>query len=93
MFKPLIEVNLRDTFVEYKKNGVRVRKPVPNGLYDSRMGPADAVSTCGTCHKIGTACPGHYGYVALAKYREVDQTTSILQYREVDQTTPIPGPR
>lgn len=40
--------------------------PVPNGLFDPRMGSTDPLAVCPTCNKTGTLCPGHYGHIPLA---------------------------
>lgn len=40
-------------------------KPVAHGLIDSRMGPANKKTVCGTCHGGFTDCPGHFGYLKL----------------------------
>ncbi|PIA38793.1 hypothetical protein AQUCO_02700174v1 [Aquilegia coerulea] len=41
------------------------RKPVENGLLDSRMGPANMHGVCTTCHGDCESCPGHFGYIKL----------------------------
>jgi DNA-directed RNA polymerase beta' subunit len=42
-------------------------EPVPNGLFDTRMGVIDNNRVCGTCHQRNTFCPGHFGHVSLAR--------------------------
>lgn len=42
-------------------------EPVPNGLFDPRMGTIDPTRVCKTCEQRNTFCPGHFGHVALAK--------------------------
>ncbi|XP_071725233.1 LOW QUALITY PROTEIN: DNA-directed RNA polymerase III subunit 1-like [Rutidosis leptorrhynchoides] len=42
------------------------RKPHKGGLLDPRMGAANKMSRCDTCHGNFTDCPGHYGYLYLA---------------------------
>ena len=39
--------------------------PVPNGLYDVRMGPVDKAGRCGTCAASFYSCPGHCGRIEL----------------------------
>lgn len=41
------------------------RKPVQHGLLDPRMGAANKLGTCATCHGSFTTCPGHFGYFKL----------------------------
>uniref|UniRef100_A0A0D9ZMI7 DNA-directed RNA polymerase subunit n=1 Tax=Oryza glumipatula TaxID=40148 RepID=A0A0D9ZMI7_9ORYZ len=41
-------------------------KPVPNGLLDTRMGAANKLGECSTCHGSFAECPGHFGYLKLA---------------------------
>ena len=39
---------------------------VPNGLYDTRLGPVDSRGKhCGTCNLNYFHCPGHCGYIEL----------------------------
>lgn len=40
-------------------------KPVPNGLLDPHMGPANKAGFCATCHGNFSDCPGHFGYLKL----------------------------
>ncbi|CAJ0960345.1 unnamed protein product, partial [Mesorhabditis belari] len=42
-----------------------VGQPVPNGLYDGRMGANEQYDTCGTCHLSDIYCPGHVGHIEL----------------------------
>ena len=42
-------------------------EPVPDGLFDTRMGVIDNNRVCGTCHQRNTFCPGHFGHVMLAR--------------------------
>ena len=39
--------------------------PLPNGLYDGRMGPIDFHDRCEYCRMYGKFCPGHFGYIHL----------------------------
>lgn len=40
--------------------------PLPNGVYDPRMGPSTADSPpCVTCAQRHNACPGHFGHIEL----------------------------
>eukprot|EP00798_Chlamydomonas_sp_ICE-L_P006305 gene6305-biopygen1438 len=41
--------------------------PVPDGLFDSRMGVIDNMKVCVTCHQRNTFCPGHFGHITLAQ--------------------------
>jgi DNA-directed RNA polymerase beta' subunit len=41
-------------------------EPVPNGLFDTRMGVIDNSRVCKTCDQKNTLCPGHFGHVELA---------------------------
>ncbi|ELA42185.1 uncharacterized protein VICG_00828 [Vittaforma corneae ATCC 50505] len=41
--------------------------PVPDGLYDLRMGPLNMDSTCQTCKLGYLSCPGHFGHYRLSK--------------------------
>jgi DNA-directed RNA polymerase II subunit RPB1 len=43
------------------------KDPVPNGLYDPRMGVLDHNKICPTCQQKNTFCPGHFGHINLAK--------------------------
>ncbi|KAJ1627574.1 hypothetical protein T492DRAFT_565549, partial [Pavlovales sp. CCMP2436] len=44
-----------------------LNQPVPNGLYDPKMGPIDAFTTrCVTCNLTFKDCPGHLGHIELA---------------------------
>jgi DNA-directed RNA polymerase beta' subunit len=42
-------------------------EPVPNGLFDTRMGVIDNTRVCATCHHRNTFCPGHFGHIVLAR--------------------------
>ncbi|GAA0172061.1 DNA-directed RNA polymerase [Lithospermum erythrorhizon] len=42
------------------------KKPIPNGLLDSRMGPPNKHGVCTTCQGSFQQCPGHYGYLNLS---------------------------
>ena len=42
-----------------------VLQPVPGGLYDLALGPADGTSQCETCGLLARHCPGHYGHIRL----------------------------
>ncbi|KAL6903610.1 hypothetical protein ACP4OV_004423 [Aristida adscensionis] len=41
-------------------------KPAPSGLLDTRMGAANKLGQCSTCHGSFAECPGHFGYLKLA---------------------------
>lgn len=41
--------------------------PFPDGLSDPRMGPHNTESLCKTCNLSYLNCPGHFGYINLAK--------------------------
>lgn len=41
--------------------------PVPNGLFDARMGSTDPSIVCPTCGKKGPRCLGHYGHISLSR--------------------------
>lgn len=42
-------------------------EPVPNGLFDMRMGVTDPTRMCKTCDQDHLRCPGHHGHIHLAK--------------------------
>lgn len=42
-------------------------EPLPNGLNDPRMGVCNLNKTCETCEENSIECPGHFGYIKLAK--------------------------
>ncbi|KXZ53087.1 hypothetical protein GPECTOR_8g79 [Gonium pectorale] len=42
-----------------------MKVPVPDGLYDPRMGPVDVRDRCATCKLGFDRCPGHFGHVEL----------------------------
>ncbi|GAB2216425.1 hypothetical protein Droror1_Dr00024198 [Drosera rotundifolia] len=43
------------------------KRPLPNGLLDPKMGPANKSSTsCATCNGSFSECPGHFGRLTLA---------------------------
>ena len=59
---------LRRSAVEVTENQAFAgNEPVPNGLFDTRMGVIDNHSICSTCHQTNLHCPGHFGHVVLAK--------------------------
>ena len=41
--------------------------PVPNGLFDLRMGVIENNKRCSTCEQKNSFCPGHFGHITLAK--------------------------
>lgn len=41
--------------------------PVPNGLFDPRMGVIDNNRLCATCNQSNMFCPGHFGHIVLAR--------------------------
>ena len=42
-------------------------EPVPNGLFDTRMGVIDGNRVCETCKQRNTFCPGHFGHIVLER--------------------------
>ena len=58
----------RRSAVEVKENQTFAgNEPVPNGLFDTRMGVVDGSRVCATCQQRNTFCPGHFGHVVLAR--------------------------
>lgn len=55
----VIEVTKSETY----ENGI----PVEEGLFDTRMGVIEEGLRCGTCMQNSINCPGHFGYIRLAK--------------------------
>jgi DNA-directed RNA polymerase subunit A' len=55
----VIEVTKAETY----ENGVQVEE----GLFDTRMGVIEEGLRCGTCMQKSMECPGHFGYIRLAK--------------------------
>eukprot|EP00873_Tetraselmis_striata_P042277 jgi/Tetstr1/462541/TSEL_007530.t2 len=43
-----------------------LKHAVPDGLYDSALGPIDNISLCSTCKLNHFQCPGHFGHIELA---------------------------
>ena len=43
-----------------------LNRPLPGGLYDSKMGPTDHYESCATCGLDYSLCPGHLGHIDLA---------------------------
>lgn len=41
--------------------------PVPDGLYDPRMGPLERTTGCATCGASELRCPGHFGHIRLSR--------------------------
>ena len=41
------------------------RRPLPNGILDSRLGTSDKKGECATCHGKLADCAGHFGYIKL----------------------------
>ena len=37
--------------------------PMPNGLYDERVGPTDKFAKCKTCGQSWTQCSGHVSHI------------------------------
>jgi len=59
----------------------RLSGPLPNSLYDLRMGPIDNKETCETCESNCKECPGHFGYIKLnAKIPHPLRSKTILEY-------------
>jgi len=44
-----------------------VSTPSPGGLYDLKMGAIDSNVICETCQQKSSLCPGHFGYIDLAR--------------------------
>ena len=44
-----------------------VSTPSPGGLYDAKMGVIDSNVICATCEQKSTLCPGHFGFIDLAR--------------------------
>lgn len=57
--RAIVKVEKTETF-----NG---SEPVYGGLFDPRMGVIDNNKICPTCEQKNTMCPGHFGYIELAK--------------------------
>lgn len=57
--RSVVEITKTDTYVN--------NEPVYNGLFDKRMGVIDHNALCITCQKKNSDCPGHFGYISLAK--------------------------
>ena len=59
----------------------RLSGPLPNSLYDLRMGPIDNKEMCETCENNCKECPGHFGYIKLnAKIPHPLRSKTILEY-------------
>lgn len=59
---------LRRSVVEVTENQAFTgNEPVPNGLFDPRMGVIDNNRVCQTCQQSNTFCPGHFGHIVLAR--------------------------
>ena len=43
------------------------QEPVPNGLFDPRMGVIENNKRCSTCEQKNTFCPGHFGHIVMAR--------------------------
>jgi DNA-directed RNA polymerase II subunit RPB1 len=56
--RSVVEVRSTESFVG--------NEPVPNGLFDQRMGVVDHGRVCSTCQQGFNFCPGHMGHVELA---------------------------
>ena len=41
--------------------------PVPNGVFDSRMGVIDSGKICPTCKHTNMECQGHFGHITLSR--------------------------
>lgn len=55
----VVEVTKSETY----ENGVQVEE----GLFDTRMGVIEEGLKCGTCMQKSIGCPGHFGFIRLAK--------------------------
>jgi DNA-directed RNA polymerase II subunit RPB1 len=67
------------TVPETYENG----RPKDEGVLDLRMGSADKLFPCATCHSNMVECPGHFGHIELAKpmfhYGFISTVHMILQ--------------
>lgn len=61
------EIEKRSVAEIYKTDTFNGNDPVPNGLFDPRMGVIDHNKICITCEQKNTFCPGHFGHIKLAK--------------------------
>lgn len=61
------EIEKRSVAEIYKTDTFNGNDPVPNGLFDPRMGVIDHNKVCITCEQKNTFCPGHFGHIKLAK--------------------------
>ena len=43
-----------------------LNRPLPGGLYDSKMGPTDHYESCATCGLDYSLCPGHIGHIGTS---------------------------
>ena len=50
-----------------KSETIENGRPVPNGLFDMRMGVTERDEQCLTCNQDGKLCNGHYGHLNLAQ--------------------------
>ena len=58
--------NLLDSYVEVtNKDLFRQSLPIPNGIYDARMGTTEHKWRCQSCHNTKVYCPGHEGHITL----------------------------
>ena len=58
--------NLLDSYVEVtNKDLFRQSLPIPNGVYDARMGTTEHKWRCQSCHNTKVHCPGHEGHITL----------------------------
>jgi DNA-directed RNA polymerase beta' subunit len=59
-------------------------QPVPNGLFDAKMGVIDKNRECETCKQRYEFCPGHYGHIELARpmfyYQFFDVVKKLLKF-------------
>jgi DNA-directed RNA polymerase II subunit RPB1 len=55
----VLEVTKTDTYAG--------NEPVPNGLFDPRMGVLEHNAYCRTCEQKNIFCPGHFGHIKLAR--------------------------
>lgn len=47
------------------KEGMKNGSPVPDGMFDSRMGTTEFNLSCQTCNNGKNKCPGHFGLIEL----------------------------
>lgn len=61
------EIRTRSVAEITKTDTYAINEPVPNGLFDSRMGVIDNNKICKTCEQRNTFCPGHFGHIEMSR--------------------------